>query len=177
MKAYLGNLLLFICNFIVNKVPSYTFRYWFYRKIMKFTIENNAAIHLGVKFLARRNFKIGKYSVINQDCLIDNRGGITIGNNVTLSHRVQLVSADHNIHTDDFQGRSRPIVIEDFVFIGVSAIVLGGVTMEKGSVLGAGSVLTKSSGPKEVFIGIPAKYIIHRESSLVYQQDYKRIFF
>lgn len=177
MKAYLGNFLLFVCNSIVNKIPSYTFRNWFYEKVMKFKIGENAAIHLGVKFLTRRNFNIGKNSVINQECLIDNRGGIEIGENVTLGHRVLLVSSDHDIHSDDFQGRNRPICVGNHVFIGAGAIVLGGVSMQDGSVLGAGSVLTKDTGANEVFIGVPAKYVIQRESTLNYEQDYKRTFF
>ena len=177
MKIYAGNLLLFICNHIVSNIPSYLLRNWFYRYMMKFKIDENAAIHLGVKFLSRRNFEIGKNSVINQGCLIDNRGGIKVGKNVTLGHSVKLVSADHKIHTDDFEGRSRPILLEDYVFIGSGAIILGGVSMARGSVLGAGSVLTKNTDVKEVFIGVPAKYVIQRKSSLDYQQDYKRIFF
>lgn len=177
MKGYFGNLLLFCCNNIINHIPSYCIRNTFYRNIMKFEVSDNVAIHMGVKFLSRHYFKIGKNSVINQDCLIDNRGGIEIGENVTLSHRVLLVSADHDIHADDFSGRNRPIKMGNYVFIGAGAIVLGGVSMEKGSVLGAGSVLTKCTGEKEMFLGVPAKYIKQRESSLNYEQNYRRMFF
>jgi acetyltransferase-like isoleucine patch superfamily enzyme len=177
MKGKIGNLMLYINNFIVSKIPSYTIRNLYYRNIMKFKIDENAAIHLNVKFLCRRNFQIGKNSVINQGALIDNRGGIKIGSNVTLGHDVKLITADHNLQSPFFEGRHRSINIDDYVFIGVNACVIGGVILEKGAVLGAGSILTKSISPFKIFAGVPAKEIAIRNPNLKYQQDYKRLFF
>lgn len=177
MKSFLGNLLLYINNYIISFIPSYTIRYAFYKYLMKFKIGKNAAIHMGVKFLCRSHFEIGENSVINQSCILDNRGGIKIGKNVTVGHNVKLITTDHIIHSDNFEGRSREIKLNDFVFIGTAAIVLGGVHMKKGSILGAGGVLTKSTRNNAIHTGIPAIEIGIRNSSLQYTQNYKRLFF
>jgi acetyltransferase-like isoleucine patch superfamily enzyme len=58
-----------------------------------------------------------------------------------------------------YGGASRPIVIEDDVFIGARAIILKGVTIGKGCVVGAGAVVAKSVPPYSVVVGNPAKVV------------------
>ncbi len=60
---------------------------------------------------------------------------------------------------DDSKTKSKPIVIEDNVFIGARSIVLKGVTIGFGSVIGAGSVVTQSIPPNVVACGNPARII------------------
>ena len=52
-----------------------------------------------------------------------------------------------------------PVVIEDNVFIGARCIILKGVTIGENSVVGAGSVVTKSIPANEIWAGNPAKFI------------------
>ena len=55
--------------------------------------------------------------------------------------------------------RSSPIIIEDDVFIGANSIILKGVSIGQGSIVGAGSVVTKNIPPMEIWAGNPAKFI------------------
>jgi acetyltransferase-like isoleucine patch superfamily enzyme len=50
-----------------------------------------------------------------------------------------------------------PVVIEDFVTIGAGCIIMNGVTLKKGSVIGAGSIVTKDTEPWTLYIGSPAR--------------------
>ena len=91
---------------------------------------------------------------------------ITIGNNVKIGGNCILIDTDaHNMdylirrdkHTD--WGISKPIVIEDDVFIGMNCIILKGVTIGARSVVAAGSVVTKSIPSGCIAGGNPAKVI------------------
>jgi len=54
---------------------------------------------------------------------------------------------------------SAPIILEDNVWLGARVIVLKGVTIGEGSVIGAGSVVTKDIPPRSLAVGMPAKVI------------------
>ena len=71
---------------------------------------------------------------------------IRIGNGVMIAPSVTLTTTGHPVHPDlreDFRRFSEPIVIEDKVWIGSNAAVLPGVRIGYGSVIGAGSVVTR----------------------------------
>lgn len=90
---------------------------------------------------------------------------ITIGSYVTVG--CNTVIADTDFHPLDPQrrrvapldGRTAPVVIEDDVFIGMQSIILKGVTLGKGCVIGAGSVVTRDVPPGAVVAGNPAQMI------------------
>ena len=128
-------------------------------------------------FDTRGNLKIGHNSVINQKCRIDNRGNITIGNNVSISSEVCILTADHDLQSTEFNGRVRPVNIEDYVFIGTRAMILPGVTLGKGSAVAAGAVVTKDVPSFTIVAGVPAKSIGNRPKSFNYSCYYPRLFF
>ena len=167
---------LYICNFFISYVPFHAIRLFYYKYVMKFEIGKGSSVHLGCKFTAVTEFYMGKNSTINQYCRIDNRGGITIGDNVSVSPCVNLITADHDIHANNLEGRQKGIIIKEFVFIGSDAMVLPGVTMEKGSVLGAKSLLTKSTVDFGIYTGLPAQLRANRRTDLNYQTSYIRWF-
>jgi acetyltransferase-like isoleucine patch superfamily enzyme len=79
-----------------------------------------------------------------------------------LANDVQLVTGNHTFARRDLPIRAqpteeRPIVIEDDVWLGASAIVLGGVTIGQGSVVAAGSIVTRSLPPYSIARGVPAR--------------------
>ncbi|WP_333480017.1 acyltransferase [Allocoleopsis sp.] len=132
---------------------------------------------MGAWFDAPKNFKVGKHSVINQKCRLDNRGGITIGENVSISAEVCILTADHDLQSWDFAGRTRPVHIEDYVFIGTRAVILPGVTLGKGCAVAAGAIVTKSVSPCTIVAGVPAKPIGKRQPDLQYRLSYRRLFY
>jgi acetyltransferase-like isoleucine patch superfamily enzyme len=166
----------FICNFFIAFIPFHYIRLFYYRYIMGFKIGKGSSIHLGCQFTAVTEFNIGKNSTINQYCRIDNRGGITIGENVSISPYVNLITADHDIYTANCVGRQKEIIIKDFVFIGSDAMVLPGVIMQEGSVLGAKSLLTKSTVAYGIYTGLPAQLKGNRRTDLDYNASYIRWF-
>lgn len=119
-------------------------------------------------FFVDRNakLKIGDNVGISQTALIAH-GDITIGNNVKIGGGCCVYTTD--FHALDPAVRSsvndtrykviRPVVIEDNVFIGAHSLILKGVTIGKNSVVGAGSVVTKSIPPNQIWAGNPARFI------------------
>jgi acetyltransferase-like isoleucine patch superfamily enzyme len=176
MKHIFPEIRIWVCNFIIAYIPFHFIRLSYYKYIMNFDIGAGSSVHLGCKFNSSRDFSIGINSTINQFCRIDNRGGIRIGDNVSISPYVKLLTADHDVNHPHFAGRNRPIELDEYVFIGSDAMVLGGVHMAKGSVLGAKSLLTKSTQAFGIYVGMPAFCKAYRNSAVSYSASYARWF-
>ena len=103
---------------------------------------------------------IGRGCFIQQCCTFFGRGGITIGDEVFIGPKVNLITINHD---PDPENRSatygRPIVIEDKAWIGINSTILPGVRIGYGAIVGAGSVVTKDVPPMTVVAGNPAKFI------------------
>jgi acetyltransferase-like isoleucine patch superfamily enzyme len=107
-----------------------------------------------------RYISIGKNVFINHACSFLDMGGITIGDNVLIGPKVNLVSENHPI--DPTQRKSligKPIVIKDNAWIGASATILPGITVGENSIVAAGSIVTKDVPDNTIVAGNPAKQI------------------
>lgn len=106
--------------------------------------------------------EIGDKSYINHDSEIRCRKRIQIGNNVSIAYGVLIQDSDYHT-TYDEQGNPKPqtlpIIIEDNVWIGANVIILKGVTIGEGSIVAAGSVVTKSVPSYSLVGGNPARII------------------
>jgi putative colanic acid biosynthesis acetyltransferase WcaF len=91
-----------------------------------------------------------------------NKALIEIGDGCVLSRFAFLCTASHDINSETFDLYSRPIILEDNVWIAASSIVLPGIRLAIGSVIGAGSIVTKSTQPWHVYAGNPALMIKKR---------------
>ena len=123
--------------------------------------------HTGVSMLYPKNIVIGENVSINRFTVITAKDKVTIGNNVLIGSNVIINSGNHNFSKVDIpinqQGHTiAPIMIEDDVWIGSNVCVLAGVTIGKGSVIGAGAVVTKNVEPYSVMGGVPARLIKKR---------------
>jgi maltose O-acetyltransferase len=177
VKAIYFNGLLYLSNRVVAHIPFHFIRLSFYRYCLGLEIGSGSHILMEAWFDAKRNFKMGQNSVINQKCRLDNRGSITIGDSVSISAEVCILTADHDPQSHDFSARILPVSIEDYVFVGTRAMILPGVTLGKGAVVGAGAVVTKNVAPFTIVAGVPAKPIGSRRSDLDYSASYPRLFF
>lgn len=103
---------------------------------------------------------IGKGCFIQQCCTFFGRSGITIGNEVFIGPKVNLITINHD---PDPENRSatygRPIVIEDKVWIGINSTILPGVRIGYGAIVGASSVVTKDVPAMTVVAGNPARVV------------------
>lgn len=136
----------------------------------KIRANNGGRIFVG-KFCSIHDFAIiishgGKINIgdncsVNSFCVLYDHGGLTIGNSVRIAAATIIVPANHifdDLSTPIFkQGvRKSGIIIEDDIWIGAGAIILDGVRIGRGSVIGAGSVVTKSFACNSVIAGNPA---------------------
>jgi maltose O-acetyltransferase len=141
---------------------------------MLFNIDEAASIMGSCRFDAVGGLSIDGPSVINRGCRIDTRGKVHIGKNVSISEEVTILTADHNVYDPYCKSRLAPVNIGDYVFIGTKAIILPGCNLGNGSVLAAGSVLTKSIPDYEIWGGTPARKIGDRPTNLAYKAYYRR---
>lgn len=107
---------------------------------------------------------IGDNVGIAQNCFIQVRAHVSIGNDVIFGPNVSIFSENHLYQNTNIpirkQGVTRQgVVIEDGVWIGTRAVVLDGVSIGKNSVIAAGSVVNKNVPPYTVYGGVPAKLI------------------
>src|SRR5947209_15299210 len=82
----------------------------------------------GIRTSGRR-VSIGNGTVINQGCLIYTSGGLIIGSNVSLSAEVALITGTHDMNHPEFPSDYKPIIIDDYAWIGIRAMILQGVTI------------------------------------------------
>ncbi|WP_426092452.1 acyltransferase [Flavobacterium sp. DSR3-2] len=123
-----------------------------------------------------KGIKIGYNSVVNSRCRLDNRGSISIGNNISISSDVFILTADHDMNTSDFAGRTRGVIIDDYVWVGTRAIIMLDITIGIGAVVAAGSLVTKNVMPYQIVPGVPCKFIKERVKDLKYDPTYKCLF-
>lgn len=110
-----------------------------------------------------RGVKIGNNSMIGLNVMLDSvfPNFITIGNNVSLAGQNFLLchSNPYDHFRSSFESYVAPVVIEDNAWIAIGAIILPGVTVGRGSVVAAGSVVTTNVPPDTIVAGNPARII------------------
>lgn len=79
------------------------------------------------------------------------------------------MSGGHKVDSTTFEGEHLPIKIKDYVWIGVNAVVLKGVSIGEGAVIAAGAVVTKDVEPYAIVGGVPAIVIGRRNHDLNYK--------
>ena len=130
------------------------------------------------------NFFIGKYSQIECDA--------EIGDNVMIASKVALIGRyDHNymqtgvpmrlasrIMDKDYnwKGLYEIIVISDDVWIGYGSIILSGVKIGEGSIIAAGSVVTRNVEPYSIYAGVPAKKVRNRFDTEEQKEEHIRLY-
>jgi acetyltransferase-like isoleucine patch superfamily enzyme len=161
----------YLTNEVANRVPAFWFRHAWYRRVVGLTIGDGAAIYRGCYIayygpgqVRRRGSYIGRNTIINRDCTIDARGSVQIGDNVSISPGVAIVTAQHRYNTPTFEIDHGEVVIEDNVWIGMRAMVLPGAHIGKGAVVAAGAVVTGKVPPLTVVGGVPARQIGMRDA-------------
>ena len=159
---------MYVNNYIIAIVPIWIVRKCYYL-LCGMKIGKGSELNMSQYFMFIHKIRIATDTHINRGCFLDGRGGITIGSSVSISHQVSLITGGHLMNTQNFEGIVKPIVIEDYVWIGANATVLQGVTIGKGAVVATGAVVTSNVAPYTVVGGVPAKKIGIRDSNLDYK--------
>ncbi len=136
----------------------------------------NVRIAYNCDIKSAENIIIGSNSQIGPHAVLwTTRAKIKIGSYVLIGPNVTIITGDHRTdvigrHIEEITDEEKlpvndaDVVIEDGVWIGSNVTILKGVTVGEGSILAAGSVVTKNIEPYSVYGGIPAKKIKNRFS-------------
>ena len=170
-RSLIVNMLSYMLNHIINKVPFYFIRNAFYT-LLGLKVGKNSSIKLNVYIEGWYKISIGNNTSIGRYSYLDGRGGLKIGNNVSISPHVFIITASHSINSPDFSYLSKKVDIGDFVWIGTRAMIKEGVKIGEGAVVAMGSIVTKDVEAYTIVAGIPAKKVGVRDKNLNYKIDW-----
>ena len=160
-----------VCKKIRNafqRIPSFFIKKSFFKCGRKVIICKNCS------FSGTKNITIGNYVSFNSGCsVLSTRAKTIVGDYVIFGPDVLIITGDHRIDIKDkpialvsdnekLPQNDMDVVFEGDNWIGARATILKGVTIGKGSVVAAGSVVTKNVPPYTVVGGVPAKVIKQR---------------
>jgi len=118
--------------------------------------------NLEVKYF--ENLEIGDNVSIHKDCYIDAIGGLEIGNDVSIAHNSSILTFEHSWSE---MGKPikynrlilSPVLIKSDVWIGCGVRILSGITIERRSIIAAGSIVNRDVLNNTLVAGVPAKII------------------
>lgn len=165
-------LLLTAFNSVGTHVPSHRLRQAWLR-VLGARIGRGCSVLRGTTVLGPESLVLGDRCAIGWRCVLDARGGITLGHDVVVASDAQLLTADHDPGSTTFSVRLAPIRLEDHSWVATGALVLPGVTVAEGAVVAAGSVVHAEVGPGTIVAGSPARPIGQRAPNLEYQVEFR----
>jgi acetyltransferase-like isoleucine patch superfamily enzyme len=165
--------------FLIKKIKS--FRNYLLVKIIwrKYNIAKGFHAGARVRLWAKEKLTIGSNFYIGRDSLIET--DCVIGSDVIIGNKVGIIGKyDHNfqqigvpirrasqIRDKDYNWKGSRLltIIGDDVWIGYGATIIGGVTINNGAIIAAGSVVTRNVEEYSIYAGNPAKKIGDRFNS------------
>ncbi|MFB6320165.1 putative colanic acid biosynthesis acetyltransferase [Saccharicrinis sp. FJH54] len=122
-------------------------------------------VYPSAKIFAPWNLEMGKASCVGPHTQIYNKAKVIIKDNCVISQGAFLCTASHDISKQSHALITRPITIENNVWVAADAFIGPGVTVGEGAVVGARAVVFKNVDPWTVVAGNPAKFIKSRKIS------------
>lgn len=167
-------ILLIIYYVIIAKLPhsrliklSGLIRLWYVSKLLKLMpFDKNSKFEPNIYISNGANIKMGKHIRINEDVFL--QGVVDIGDYVMIAPNVAIHSSTHIYNNPPMPmvlnnlTEPKKVTIEDDVWIGRNSVILPGITIGKGSIVGANSVVNKNVEPYTIVGGVPAKFIKKR---------------
>jgi acetyltransferase-like isoleucine patch superfamily enzyme len=173
---------------VIKLIFSYIYTRFFFRKSrlirLPFDVRNRSYIDFGEKLTTgvgcrieafpesnKIVLKFGNNVQLNDYVHITAMNNVRIGENVLMASKIYISDCTHGSYASDEndsnpdtrpierQLSSKPITIEDNVWLGEFVSVLPGVTIGRGTIVGANSVVSKSLPPYVIAVGTPAKAI------------------
>ena len=156
-----------VINVLLNLMPN--FLYFFKRRLILSLLNNHGKNVRGMRFVTivgYERIEIGNNFFASKGMDLSATKGIIIGDDITFGPNVMLIGGNHKtnvpglkmnqLHSGD---KHDFIIIENDVWVGANVIILSGVTVGEGTIIGAGSVVTKKMPPYSICAGNPCKPI------------------
>lgn len=157
----------FTVRYILNRLRTW---YIFHIRYPWVRYDGFVRVMKGTGFAQNMDIRIGHNVQFGDYCNV--ASNVHFGNNILMAGRVCFVGKqDHTFSTpgqtiwDGERGDNGTTVIEDDVWIGTATIIMSGITIGMGSIVAAGSVVTKDIPPCEIWGGVPARRIRDRFAS------------
>lgn len=143
-----------------------------FQKVLRVTSQRVNCIHFTNSITADNGFKLTGHGNFAELCLRVNGGiliqasnGVFLDRSTLLAPGVKIVSGNHDL--DDFSkpaSKAEPLVISENCWLGANCVILPGVKLHPGTIVGAGSVVTKSFGIGNIVVaGNPARIVGYRK--------------
>lgn len=163
-------------NIVVTHIPSHTIRLATLRAFGA-TIGEGTTVGRGSTVFDIHRIVLGTGCSLGFRCVLDARGGITIGDDVVLASDTQIITGQHIVNSDTFDALFAPVVIDDHVWVASRSTIVPGVHIGRGAVVGACSLVREDVEAMAVVAGVPAKKRGVRTSALQYSGSYRRKFY
>lgn len=149
---------------------------------LKFLLSRNKKVywpcHKNSEYTHPDNIFIGINSSVLQrpGCYLQGNGGIYIGNYVLFASNIGVISANHDLYRR-MEHNNKEVIIDDYCWIGMNVVIMPGVHLGPCTIVGAGSIVTKSFPEGYCVIGgNPAKFIKEIDKSKFvptkYEEEY-----
>ena len=177
IRSYVLRLPFIGTYFKFRTVPSYNKSFLSY---IGFWVKPNKKIYWpkekGHKVMNAENITLGYNSAVGSSgTYLQGAGRLIIGNNVSLARNIGIISGNHNVY-NQFKHDTKTTVIGDYTWIGMNAVILPGIVLGPRTIVGAGSVVTKSFPEGYcVIAGNPARKVkdIDREQFIPHDLEYQ----
>lgn len=163
-------------NLFVTYIPFHRVRLTVLR-IWGAEVGRGVSILRGTTVLAIENLTIGDECSVGFRCLLDARGGLTIGNRVVIASDTHFIGGYHDLNRPGFLPVLKPIFVEDYTWLAARVTVECGVTIGRGAVVGACSLVRHDVPAMAIVVGIPAKVVGERPDHLGYSPVFRPWFY
>jgi acetyltransferase-like isoleucine patch superfamily enzyme len=133
-------------------------RPWIYRVLLK-KMGSGVVIMPFVYLFYGDHTEIGDRVFINTGAILEDAGGIVIGDGTHIGCRAIISTTGHDYEESLETIRHKPVRIGKNAWIGANATILPGITIGDGAVVGAGAVVTADVEPDTVVAGVPARVL------------------
>lgn len=149
---------------VLIKYSPKSFHLWrvFWLRIFGAKVGNHVHVYPKVQIWAPWNLELKDYCGVGNGAILYSQGKITIGYKAVISQGAHICAGTHDYTKPGFPLVTKPIVIQDYVWVAAEAFVHPGVTIEEGAVIGARSVVVNNMPPWMICSGFPCKPLRER---------------
>ena len=163
-----------VFNLLITHLPGHWLRLLWLR-VLGAKLGRGVCVFRGTTVIGAQELVLGDRVQIGFRVVLDARGGLTVGEDVLVSSDGELITANHNVDSDDFERQVARIEIADHAWIATRAIVLAGVSVareRRGVRWGCRD--PRRLQPRTVVGGVPARRVAERSGGIDYRLGGRR---